>query len=310
MGALLTIFKPEHTHQINFFLDFKNFNPPTGGEELDVYNAVKDVLDRHQEILQILTSYSGCDAVIRKAINENSYDEAFEVLVPAVQDLRTLYEFSQQIGEVAPRLLSPLCKSADEEGSLANQTALAKLLCDLFNFILQFDDKKMVNPHIQNDFSFFRRSQGKLKDKNISKVPEDVTNKMSLFYAYPTPMMTMLTDLVTNQGLVGISRDEIIQGLSLLANVCLDMVEKTKFDDNDLNLFCLRAMTAAIILVDHISENGVFHRRSPVNIKSAIITLRRKQDELQTTGLLNALKYTTRHLNDPDTPKSITNLLA
>jgi len=310
MGALLEIFKKEPTHQIDFFLDFRNNQEPNGGDELDIYNAVKDILDKKEEILSILTDYEGCNAVIHKAITEpckENEEAAWDVLIPAVDHLKTMFEYSNSIEEVAPRLLAPLCKEAESE-SLENQTALAKQLCELFNFVLQFDDKKMTNPHIQNDFSYFRRSMGKLKQANLCTVPEDIANHMSLFYAYPTPIMNKLTSLVKDQDF-GISKDDIIHGLSLLANVCLDMVEKGSFDDNQLNMFCLRAMTAAIILVDHIADAGVFLRKSPVNIKNAIIVLRDRQD-LGTQGLTNALKYTTRHLNDPDTPNAIRNLLA
>jgi len=309
MGALLQIFRPEPVHQVNFFLNFQDYQEPNGGEELEIYNAVREVLDKSPEILDILTNYEGCNAVIHKAITEaskESEEEAWDVLIPSVDNLKFIFEYSQQIAEVAPRLLSPLCKSSEEE--LENQTALAKLLCDIFNFILQFDDKKMMNPNIQNDFSYFRRSMTKLKAANRSKVPEDVANKMSLFYAYPTPMMNLFTQLVQEQDF-GVSKEEIVRGLSLFSNVCLDMVEGQKFEDPQLNIFCLRAMTASIILVDHIADDGVFCRRSPVNIKNAIIILRDKQDEFGTGGLINALKYTTRHLNDPDTPNAIKNLL-
>jgi len=312
MGALLEIFRKEHTHQINFFLDFRDIQEPNGGEELDIYNAVKEILDKKDEILNTLTAYEGCNAVIHKAITEpckENEEAAWDQLIPAVDNLKIMYEYSNQLEEVAPRLLAPLCKVAESEGTLENQTALAKQLCDLFNFVLQFDDKKMTNPHIQNDFSYFRRSMGKLKTANLCKVPEDIANHMSLFYAYPTPLMNKLTSLVKDQDF-GISKDDIVLGLSLLANVCLDMVEKGLFDDNQINMFCLRAMTAAIILVDHISDVGVFCRKSPVNIKNAIIILRDKQEDLGTQGLINALKYTTRHLNDQDTPNAIKNLLA
>jgi len=158
---------------------------------------VRAILNRNEEILGMLNDYTGCNAVIQKAITSKEFeDEAWDVLIPAVENLKVMWEYSQEIAQVAPRLLSPLCKSAGEEGTLVDQTALAKLLCDLFNFILQFDDKKMVNPHIQNDFSYFRRSMAKLKAANKTKIPEDVANKMSLFFAYPTPMMYMLTQLV------------------------------------------------------------------------------------------------------------------
>jgi len=308
MGALLSLFKPEVVHPINFFLDFSNYQDPQGGDELDVYNAVKNIMDRSDEMLELLTNYTGCDALIKKAINtpgnKEIEEECWDSLLPAVDSLRIMFDHATNISDVAPRLFQPLC----QEGSMQTQTALAKLLCDLFNFILSFDDKKMMNPHIQNDFSFFRRSMGKLKAANRNKIPEDVANKMSLFYAYPTPMMNMLTTLVSSQDFA-VSKDEVIQGLSLYANVCLDMVEKRKFDDASLNMFCLRAMTAAIVLIDHISDLGVFYRKSPVNIKNAILTLRDKQDELGTGGLLNVLKYSTKHLNDAETPSTIKNLL-
>jgi len=308
MGALLAIFKPEHVHRINFFLDFQNYEPPTGEVELKVYNDVKELLDSSGTIISSLNDYKGCGPAIQKAIsNKEHEDEAFSELIPAVEELRAMYDFSQRIAEVAPRLLLPLCNVVEEEGSLENQTALAKLLCDLFNFILIFDDKKMMNPHIQNDFSFFRRSMPKLKSSNRCKIPEDVANKMSLFFAYPTPMMYMFTQLMKEQQ--GIPYETVVSGLSLFANLCLDMVEKKLFESPDLNMFCLRAMTASIILVDHISEAGVFCRKSPINIKNAILTLRDKQEELGTQGLTNALKYTTKHLNDQDTPNTIKNLL-
>jgi len=44
MGALLTIFKSdEQRHKVNFFLDFQDYQEPTGDEEKEVYNAVTDV---------------------------------------------------------------------------------------------------------------------------------------------------------------------------------------------------------------------------------------------------------------------------
>jgi len=119
-------------------------------------------------------------------------------------------------------------------------------------------------------------------------------------------MMNMLSSQLVFEG--NVSKEEVVSGLATLANVCLDMVEKDKFTDRDLNMLCLRAMTAAIILVDHISDNGVFCKRSPINIKSAILILKMKVDDLGTDGLINALKYTTRHLKDPETPASITAL--
>lgn len=55
----------------------------------------------------------------------------------------------------------------------------------------------MVNPGIQNDFSYYRRSLAKMKMTNRAgdiKIKDELANRMSLFFAYPTPMMRVLTD--------------------------------------------------------------------------------------------------------------------
>lgn len=41
-------------------------------------------------------------------------------------------------------------------------------------------------------------------------------------------------------------------GLSVMANICFEMVLNKKFDSDTTNMFCLRAMTGSIILYDHI----------------------------------------------------------
>jgi len=73
-------------------------------------------------------------------------------------------------------------------------------------------------------------------------------------------------------------------------------------------MFCLRAMTGAIILFDHLSAQGAFAKKSAVNIRGCINVLK-SYSASPTDGLLNALRFTTIHLNDPDTPNSIKQLL-
>ena len=61
----------------------------------------------------------------------------------------------------------------------------------------------MTNPAIQNDFSYYRRTLNRRKMGEISAntaasadgadLPDDVANRMSLFYANPTPMLNTLS---------------------------------------------------------------------------------------------------------------------
>jgi len=143
------------------------------------------------------------------------------------------------------------------------------------------------------------------------KIKDELANRMSLFFAYPTPMMKVLTD-TTVQFLKNepcpINRTQVVSGFSLMANVCLDMVEKNKFTNVKTNMFCLRGMTGSIVLVDHLDALGAFHKRSSINVKGAITKLK-NFTEVSTEGLLNALRYTTVHLNDAETPQTIKLLL-
>lgn len=91
----------------------------------------------------------------------------------------------------------------------------------------------MINPAIQNDFSYYRRTLSRMKlakkDGNI-KVRDELANRMSLFFAYPTPMMKVLSEttvkfLNTNNNPPALPKENVTQALAHMANICLDMVE-------------------------------------------------------------------------------------
>jgi hypothetical protein len=307
---------------VDIFLDFEAAVP--GDAEKEIHSQIAEVLTKSDSVLEKLFAYKGCEEFIRKAITTPGPDTenaAWSALLPAVETLQEFYEFSTEIEKVYPKLLQKLFVDSSDGGnlkqSLEGQQALAKQLADIFDFALRFDDAKMVNPAIQNDFSYYRRSLSRMKLNNKGgdiKIKDELANRMSLFFAYPTPMMKVLTDTTvtfvngTNGG-TPVDKQQVVSGFSLMANVCLDMVEKARFKNIKTNMFCLRGMTGAILLVDHVDEHGAFQKKSTINMKGAISQLK-SFTEASTDGLLNALRYTTKHLNDPDTPAAIKNLLA
>ncbi len=172
----------------------------------------------------------------------------------------------------------------------------------------------MMNPAIQNDFSYYRRSLNRLKmTKQDSKltIRDELANKMSLFFAYPTPMMNVINEATSNfMKERPQSKEHVVNGLGLMANICQEMVERKRFEAEKTNLFALRAMTGCVILFDHLHVHGAFHKKSPVRIKECITTLKAfKPSAGNTDGLLNALRFTTKHLNDADTPSNVKSLL-
>jgi len=316
MGLLVSVFSGEKKMTIDIFLDFEAAVP--GENEKEIHGQVAEVLSKAEQILEKLHAYKGCEEFIRAAISKplpETEKAAWDAILPAVETLQEFYEFSVEVEKIYPKLLTSLFQANDDlKNNLQGQQSLAKQLADIFDFALRFDDMKMVNPGIQNDFSYYRRTLSRMKINNKGadiKIKDELANRMSLFFAYPTPMMKVLTDTTVNflkSEPCPINKVQVVAGFSLMANVCLDMVEKSRFTNSKTNMFCLRGMTGSIVLVDHIDALGAFHKKSTINVKGAITKLK-NFTEVSTEGLLNALRYTTVHLNDAETPQTIKLLL-
>eukprot|EP01104_Vermistella_antarctica_P005710 TRINITY_DN1624_c0_g1_i2.p1 TRINITY_DN1624_c0_g1~~TRINITY_DN1624_c0_g1_i2.p1 ORF type:complete len:310 (+),score=85.09 TRINITY_DN1624_c0_g1_i2:157-1086(+) len=295
--------------------------PPTDAEAVDrpsekeIFDSVALVMVKGSDILNRLETYDDCEELIVKAKASPGPENdaaAWQAVLPAVKELKAFHDFALELEVVFPNLLVALC-SDGPNATIANQQALAKQLADVFNFVLQFDELKMMNSAIGNDFSHYRRSllHGGMVDVDSIVSDGDTRNRMSLFFAYPTPMMNLLhettTKLLTEDA--SMARDNVTCALATMANTFQEMVEQRRFDSEEKNMFCLRSMTGSIILFDHIHSHGAFSRTSPVLIKGCITALRGFRTPEKTENLLNALRFTTVHLNDPDTPSNIKHLL-
>lgn len=324
MGVLLAKLQSD-PNPLDVFVDFENTKPGSPEEE-EVYNKIEPILERSVDVLRRIEVYGkvegeGCGELIRKAINqpnEETQTAAWVAVLPMVDQLREFYEYSTALEQAIPLILTTLTKSSpDAETALTKNQALTRQLATIFNFVLRFDDSKMTNPAIQNDFSYYRRSLNKMKMQQGAaiEVPikDELANKMSLFYAYPTPMMKCLSETTVAYVSENPStpREQITGLFAMMANACYSMVATKKFTKDESNMFCLRAMTAAIIVFDHADALGSFAKKSPIHIKGAINTLKSYPATLKSDidGLINALRFTSVHLNDDDTPNAVKNLL-
>ena len=84
-----------------------------------------------------------------------------------------------------------------------------------------------------------------------------------------------------------------------------------RFQNEDTILFVLRVMVGVIILYDHVHPQGAFVKssQSHIDVKGCIKVLKDQPPNV-IEGLLNALRYTTKHLNDESTPRQIKSLLS
>jgi len=297
-----------------------DFGSPEPHDETErkIFETVKEALDEAPKQLELLRGYQGCEEPIRKALNDpgpKTEQAAWKAVSKAVDKLYEFYKFSLTLEKAWPMLMDAEC-AADQPDCIQNNVALAKQVSLLFDFVFHFDEAKMINPAIQNDFSYYRRVLSRMKNANKEekakvKVDEELANKMSFFFAYPTPMMKVVIDATTEFDKA--ARPRLIQGLASVANLCLRALDSKDKDEDAATsgasgMLFLCAMTGCIILVDHLHDEGAFHAKSPVRIKQAITVL--KSHPEPTDFLLNSLRFTTLHLNDEQTMPAISKLLA
>ncbi|XP_026544494.1 protein FAM49B-like [Notechis scutatus] len=256
MGNLLKVLTCTDLEQgPNFFLDFENAQPTE--LEKEIYNQVNVVLKDAEGILEDLQSYRGAGHEIREAIqhptDERLQEKAWGAVVPLVGKLKKFYEFSQRLESALRGLLGALTSTPySPTQHLEREQALAKQFAEILHFTLRFDELKMTNPAIQNDFSYYRRTLSRMRINNVpaegeNEVNNELANRMSLFYAEATPMLKTLSDATTK----------------FVSEVC---------------------MKGCIKVLKDQPPNSV-------------------------EGLLNALRYTTKHLNDETTSKQIKSML-
>ncbi|PIK55821.1 hypothetical protein BSL78_07309 [Apostichopus japonicus] len=278
---------------------------PTDGEK-EIFDVVSGVLTNAIKVLEDLQQYQGAGDEIRFAIshpnNEEYQEKAWAAVCPLVVRLRNYYEYSIEVARAVKSLLFIICStdmSAKEH--LEIQQATAKQFAEILDFTLRFDDLKMTNPAIQNDFSYYRRTLSRMRmasqessgDMSLA-VNNEMANRMSLFYAQPTPMLQTLSDATTK--FVSENKELPIENttdiLSTMTAVCRVMLENkeyhTRFQQGDTVLFVLRVMVGLIILYDHVHPVGAFDRRAAIDVKSCIKVLRDQTPNVE--GLLNALR--------------------
>ncbi|NWS28579.1 FA49A protein, partial [Polioptila caerulea] len=317
MGNLLKVLTYNELDQgPNFFLDFENAQPTEA--ETAVWNQVNAVLEEAQTILAELQSYTGAGQEIREAIQNPGdlrlQERAWSAVCPLVAKLKRFYEFSLRLENALRSLLEALTSPPYAPTQhLEREQALAKQFAEILHFTLSFDELKVPPCAGQRGATPVTPITPPQLDAE-SEVNNEMANRMSLFYAEATPMLKTLSNATTK--FVSENKtlpiEDTTDCLSTMACVCRVMLEtpeyRSRFTNTETLLFCMRVMVGVIILYDHVHPVGAFAKTSKIDMKGCIKVLK-DQPSTSTEGLLNALRYTTRHLNDDTTSKQIRALL-
>ncbi|KAL0098155.1 hypothetical protein J3Q64DRAFT_1716975 [Phycomyces blakesleeanus] len=331
MGQLLTSLNLRGGEAIVPELGFDIETATPSSDELSLYNQLSQLLVQPgPSLLEALSQYTSGSELIRDAIatpNPENENRAWEAVLPTVDMLRDFYEYAADLKKTLPRLLDVLCQG-NVSKNLESHQGLTKLFADLLDFVFEFDNLKMRNPTLQNDFSYYRRmlQRGRysstdrpsldepVSDLRSAMVEDDRANQISLFIAYPTPMMKCVIDTTTEYVEKNELQKSVGECLAALWAACFQTVSKKRNLNPELSSFCLKVMVVSIILYDHIDPNGAFSKGSPINIKNSVkiihtIHALNIPKESSASNLLSALRYNSKHLNDDSTPKGVKNMV-
>ncbi|KAL0143119.1 hypothetical protein V8B55DRAFT_1474423 [Mucor lusitanicus] len=316
--------------------DIENARPSS--EELEIYNELHALLVQpNSNLLNILKEYKPASDEIRNAIatpNQENEDKAWNAILPTVDALREFYSYSSELERGIPMLLNVLCKDG---GDLDRHPGLTRLFAEILDFVFEFDHLKIRNPTLQNDFSFYRRTlqRGRAaepallttatspekehhnqSDLRLAINEDDLANRISLFIAYPTPMLKCVIDTTTKYVQSNQLAKCTSEWLASIWAVCYQTLNANykKSSSGSVDTFCLKVMVVSIILYDHIDPSGAFTKTSPINVKNSLKTIQNvnqinRQEQSSTSNLVCALRYNSKHLNDESTPKGIKNFV-
>jgi len=301
MGQVLEKLKKTGGNEV--FIDFENDNlEGQTDEEQKLHAEVAELLEQKDYVFKAIDDYEGCQELARMAMNEPGHEteqKAFEGLLGAVGQIAIFFHFTKKLEALFPRLLEAIAKANNNPEYLP--LALCTQLARILDFALQFDQVRMHRPNLSNDFSYYRRLLPKFNKHPDIKIKDDEAAGMALFTAQHIPMLNCM---VKGTEKAATSDPNVTMVLGLLGNSCCKMIKTKRFSNPETNLLCARAMTASIVLFDHVDPITSFSKKSPIQLKPCILLLKREfPDEVQ---LVNAIRFSTQ--NFANAPTSIQDL--
>lgn len=235
------------------------------GGDLELYNTTDAFIRQAKEALNGMENYKPCAESIRRAIsNPKDADlqrTAFEEVFHNVRYIKGVHALTAELADIVKRIGHSIAPGP--ESNIAAKQALTKLLADLLVFALDFDQKKMMTPALQNDFAFYKRSLSKNATHPDLPITENEANVISMFIAHANPITKSLKTLEGPDG------ECVKRALMLLANACSGMVLGRKVEGEKARHAC-RVMTEAIVLYDHLGFPGAFTKGGDIGVRYAV----------------------------------------
>jgi len=321
------------------FVDFENAQPLP--DEAELYNEIEELTKSADNLLKDLEAYTGSGAAIKKAFENATVENemyAWKCVAPRALKLKECFDMSHKLASVGPKFFTKICTQSQSTGGVVEllevHQALVKQFAKVVDYVMFLDNLKMSKPEINNDFSFFRRLRTKMTkiditpevatdnpdnnqfvfDDKVSQQANDLASEMKLInimtemFAKPTPFLSTFTQALSKfvKDSEQIVAERTPQMLGTMATVCQKMLDNQELRSKMKNIttepFIVRVVVGLVILYDHVDPKGVFVKSSKVDVKGIVKLICEFPD---CDKLLDAIRYTTVHLNDECTPKDV-----
>jgi hypothetical protein len=92
------------------------------------------------------------------------------------------------------------------------------------------------------------------------------------------------------------SLPKLLDVLGGVADICTSLLLNHKHANEDVNKMCLRCIVGATLMIDHLAPTGAFGIKPRFHVKEGMDLLVGYQP--RPSGLINAIKFTSKHLKD------------
>jgi len=267
MGLVLDVFHKEGDKKFKGFIpDFDN--AMVDEKSAEFYSEITKKLAESNELISQLNGYTSSQDIIREALKNPTVankHSSFEEILKNVEKIKVFYKYcSEDLVKLFHQLRNQIEEVNDEkveEGDkLRRQEAWAKQLAQLISFVVQWDQGKMQEPSLLNDFSYYKRNlAGQANDFNLElDVEESLASTISFWLAESMPMCKTL-----GESLKDLKSQKLLKDVSAL---CCSLVKNKKFIGQTAvnnEVLCLRCAVGCIVLYDRAAGGrGAFGTKS------------------------------------------------
>jgi hypothetical protein len=306
MGAFASCTGGSSAREI--FINVVNPSTQDDAEIFIVAEIDSKVLNQSQPILWHYSQYQDCRELVSIGLSNPSpanTEAAWDAAVPNIRFQSDLYDFGEAIVSAFERLVTfTLSHSGRMLDVLLDHQVAVKALMDLFSTILIFDEITVQLPRLLGDLSFFRRTAARREDFNEYEALYQKSSEISMFFAQSSPLLSKATTAVQNMARNPQDVPRILELFAAIVAIFTSIQRKQPFDDPVANALCHRTIVGALLVYDAVSSAGAFRAKSCVQALQAVQVLASATPKQ--SGLLNLLKYGSKHYNDPTTRKEIT----